>query len=424
LYTQEYTLATYLWVFMPLFGLYVLALGLVWHPPSPSSPSCLGLILVFAVLFRLLAVWSPLILSTDLYRYVWDGRVQRAGVNPYRYPPEATALAALRDADIYPRVHRPSLPTIYPPVAQLLFAGLTAIAPDSICGMKACMLFFDVSTIVLLVHLLKRVGKTPERVLLYAWSPLTIFEFAGSGHVDVLMLPFLLLALHARLRRRMGAAGVLLGLATLTKFYPAVLFPALYRRAERRFPVCFGVTLVLGYLLYLPGAGTHVFGYLLGYFGPWEDFNGGLRTFLTLALTLLTEEARGLAAILCAALLVLVAYRVSQRDTDTEVVQRAGQMMTAYLLLVPTTFHPWYVIWLLPYLCVRLSWGWLYLSGALALSYMAYTLEYPTVPLGIHVLEFLPCYALLVLQAGWQGRREVWLESTTVLRRLWPMVRS
>lgn len=404
-YTQEYTLATYPWVYFPLFGLYGLALVLVFRASSGSSASWLTLIVGFAVLFRLLAVFSPLVLSTDLYRYVWDGRVQRAGINPYRYPPEAEALAALRDADLYPRVHRPNLPTIYPPVAQMLFAGTAYLAPDSVRGMKAIMLLFDLSTIALLIRLLKRTGHAPERVLLYAWSPLTVFEFAGSGHVDVLMLPFLLLALHARLARRPRLTGVMLGLATLIKLYPAVLFPALHRRPDRRMPLCFGATLLLGYLLYLPGAGVHVFGYLPGYFGPWEDFNGGLRSLLTWALTPLTGEARSLAAALCALLLLWVAYRVSRHPADTPVVQRVGQMIAAYLLLVPTTFHPWYLVWLLPCLCVQPSWGWLYLSGALALSYMAYTLEYPTVPLGLHLMELLPCYGLLLLQWSWQRWR-------------------
>ena len=405
LYTQEYTIATYPWVFFPLFALYGLALALVFRQPAGMSATCLALILAFAVLFRLLVVVSPLVLSDDLYRYVWDGRVQRAGINPYRYAPEAEALAALRDSTIYPYVHRPALPTIYPPVAQMLFAFITGIVPDSVRGMKVIMLGFDLSTLGLLVRLLKSTGHDPARVLLYAWSPLVVFEFAGSGHVDVLMLPFLLLALQARLARCWGLTGVLLGLATLIKLYPAILLPAFYARHERRLPLSFAATLVGGYLLYLPGAGTRIFGYLPGYFGPWEDFNGGLRSFLTLALTPLTGAARSLALAGCAALLLVIAYRVSRRGRDADVIQGAACMIAAYLLLVPTTFHPWYVIWLLPCLCVQPSWGWLYLSGAITFSYVAYTLEYPTVPLGLHLLEFVPCYALLLAQGLWQRWR-------------------
>jgi alpha-1,6-mannosyltransferase len=404
LYLQDVTIATYLRVFFPLFGLYGLAVVSVFRK-RPGSSSCLRLIVGFAVVFRLIVLFSPLVLSSDLYRYVWDGRVQRAGMNPYRYPPEAEALAALRDTAIYPQIIRPVLTTIYPPAAQMFFALITTIVPDSIRGMKAFMVLFDLVTIGVLIRLLQTTGSDPERVVLYAWSPLVVFEFAGSGHVDALMLPFLLLALQARLTVRPGSAGVLLGLATLIKLYPAVLVPALYSRGERRFLCGFGATLVLGYLPYVAGAGARVLGYLPGYFGPWEDFNGGLRYFLILALSPLTASARDIALGLCAILLLLVALGVIRRGVIDHPLQRASSMISAFLLLVPTTFHPWYVIWLLPCLCFYPSWGWLYLSGAIALSYLAYLQSYPTVPVSVHLLEFLPFYGLLVAQVLWRRYR-------------------
>lgn len=401
-YLQDYTIATYLWVFFPLFGLYGLAVVSIFWQRSGSSAG-LVLIVGFAVVFRLLVLFSPLVLSTDLYRYVWDGRVQRAGINPYRYPPAAEALAPLRDTALHAQINRPELPTIYPPAAQMLFALITTVVPDSIRGMKAFMVLFDLVTIGVLIRLLKTHGSNPERVVLYAWSPLVVFEFAGSGHVDALMLPFLLLALQAHLATRPGLAGVLLGLATLIKLYPAVLFPALYSRQERRFPCGFGATLVLGYLPYVAGAGTRVLGYLPEYFGPWEDFNGGLRYFLILALSPLTASARSIALGLCALLLLGVALVVMRRARIDHGIQRASSMMSAYLLLVPTTFYPWYVIWLVPCLCFYPSWGWLYLSGAISLSYLAYSRDDLGVPLGIQLLEFLPLYVLLLAQ-GMQQR--------------------
>jgi hypothetical protein len=417
LYWQDYTLAAYLWRFFPLLGLYGLALWLVYRKSPAASTTRLAVIVAFAVVFRLLVVSSPWVLSSDLSRYVWDGRVQRAGINPYRYPPEAEALAPLRDANIYPQINRPGLATIYPPVAQMLFALITTVVPDSVRGMKAAMLLFDLATMIILIRLLTTTGKPPERMVLYAWSPLVVYEFAGSGHVDVLMLPFLLLALQARLAHWPGVSGVMLGLATLIKLYPAVLLPALYTRHERRFPLSFGATLVLGYLPYVSGVGLQVFGYLPDYFGPWEDFNGGLRSFLTTVLMPLTVTARSLAAGFCAALLLGSAYMVSRRHHVADWIRRALHMIGAYLLLVPTTFHPWYVIWLLPCLCFYPVWGWLYLSGAIALSYIAYTQDYPSVPPGIQLLEFLPCYLLLLAQALWQRWHSPDRNPATVLLR-------
>src|SRR2546427_4315845 len=337
LYLQDFTIATYPWVFLPLFGLYGFAVGVVFRKPSGSAPASLAIILGFAVLFRCLVLFSPLVLSSDLYRYVWDGRVQRAGINPYRYPPEADALVPLRDTTIYPHINRPGLITIYPPGAQMLFALITTVVPDSVRGMKAAMVLFDLATLGVLLRLLQRHGSDPQRLVLYAWSPLVVFEFAGSGHVDALMLPFLLLALHARLTARPGSAGVLLGLATLIKLYPAVLVPALYSRGERRFLCGFGATLILGYLPYVAGAGARVLGYLPGYFGPWEDFNGGLRYFLILALSPLTASTRDNSLGLCAILLLFVALGVIRRGVRDPPLPMASSIFSAFLFLVPNT---------------------------------------------------------------------------------------
>ena len=51
-------------------------------------------------LMRALLLFAPPH-STDIYRYIWDGRVQADGINPYRYVPADPALAHLRDAAIY-----------------------------------------------------------------------------------------------------------------------------------------------------------------------------------------------------------------------------------------------------------------------------------------------------------------------------------
>jgi len=405
-YAQEVTVATYPRVFFPLFGLYVLALVVVWR--KRSGPSCLVLIVAWAIVFRVLVVASPVVLSSDLYRYIWDGRVQLAGFNPYRYPPAAEALTTLRDAEIYPRINRPWVPTIYPPGAQILFAMSAVVFPDSITGLKSVMVLFDIATLLLLIRLLQGSGNDPERALLYAWSPLVVFEFAGSGHVDALMLPCLLLALLARLADRAALTGVMLGVATLIKLYPAVLLPIFYKRRERWFPGAFGITLVLGYLPYVWGVREKVVGYLPRYFGPWEAFNGGLQYFLTAALTPLLPSARSLTMLGLAGLFLAVVLRLGWHATDQPVPWRAYRLISAYLLFVPATFYPWYMIWILPFLCLYPAWGWLYMSGALTLAYLAYVRADQSLPEYVRLIEYLPLYGLLLAQSlwrYWQGTR-------------------
>ncbi|HET7853475.1 MAG TPA: glycosyltransferase family 87 protein [Candidatus Methylomirabilis sp.] len=390
--------SAYLPLYFSLFALYGIAVAAVLR--KRHGASCLGFIVGFAVLFRAVLLFAPLVLSDDLYRYIWDGRVQWSGINPYLYPPSAPEIAALRDEHIYPRINRPESPTIYPPGAQMLFAAIAALFPDSITGMRGIMILFDLGTIVLIIRLLKKKGIDPDRVILYAWSPLVIFELAGSGHLEAAMLAFVLLALLSRMDGRSFLAGTALGIATLIKLYPAALFPALYRRGDRVFPLVFAATILAGYLPYLIGAGGKVLGFLPGYFAAAEDFNVGLRDALAFLLGPFTASARPAAILLVTALLGGIALFLARRRQDGDILWRAYLMVSAYLLLLPTSLHPWYVIWILPFLCVFPTWGWLYLSGAVAFSYMKYLLEPEVLPLGIRLGEFVPLVVLLALQAA------------------------
>lgn len=389
-------LAAYPILFFLLFALYLLALAVIFR--KPPGPHCVGVILGFALLFRVALLFSPPALSSDVYRYAWDGRVQTAGINPYVYAPSAQELAPLRDEQIFPHINRRDAPTIYPPGAQMFLAFSAFIFPDSVTGLKGIMILFDIATILLILRLLKKTGVPSDRVLLYAWSPLVIFEVAGSGHLEAVMLPFVLLALLARMDEKPLLAGMALGVATLIKLYPAVLFPALYRRRERMFPLAFAATVLLGYLPYLYGAGGRVLGFLPAYFGPWEDFNVGLRYLVTFALAPFTTSPRAVAMLLVTALLGAVAVYILRQREDEAFLWRGYVMVSAYLLLLPTSFHPWYLIWILPFLCLYPSWGWLYLSGAIALSYLKYIQVSPDVPFGIRLLEFIPLYMLLAIE--------------------------
>ena len=131
-------------------------------------------ILACAAIMRILALSEAPFLSTDVYRYVWDGRVQAAGISPYRYIPDAPQLNALRDAEINPQINRAHYaPTIYPPVAQVIFLFVGKIS-STVGAMKVAMVLFEALTIFAIVKLLVIAGLPRERVLIYAWNPLPI----------------------------------------------------------------------------------------------------------------------------------------------------------------------------------------------------------------------------------------------------------
>src|SRR4029079_3513903 len=194
---------------------------------TKDSKKLLVLGLIFAALFRLSILFSPPYLSDDIYRYIWDGRVQSAGINPYRYIPAAPELAQLRDDTIYPKINRRDYAhTIYPPVAQVVFLLTTRIS-ESVVWMKVTMLIFEMVAIWAIASLLNLLGRPRQLVLLYAWHPLCVWEFAGSGHVDAIAIAFIALAFLAWQKRSDPGAGFLLACATLVKLFPVVLVPAM-----------------------------------------------------------------------------------------------------------------------------------------------------------------------------------------------------
>src|SRR5262249_40372183 len=179
-------------------ALYLVAVALTWRGGFP--PRMLVAILAVAALMRLGVLVAPPYLSDDVNRYVWDGRVQAAGVNPYRYVPVDPHLAALRDDTIFPNINRSTYaPTIYPPIPEYIFLSPTRVS-ETVTWMRVTTVFLEVAGVVFLLRLLGLLDLPRERILIYGWHPLALWEFAGSGHIDAAVVAFAALALWARRR--------------------------------------------------------------------------------------------------------------------------------------------------------------------------------------------------------------------------------
>jgi alpha-1,6-mannosyltransferase len=323
-------------------------------------------ILVIAVLLRLGPLLLPPYLSNDIYRYVWDGWVQGAGINPYRYIPSDAALQSLRDGMIYANINRVGYArTIYPPAAEMIYFAVTRIS-GSVMAMKLAMLAFDGGTIFLILSLLRRSGAPPERVLIYAWHPLTVWEIAGSGHVDSALCFLLTLAFLARRRGMPIWAGAALAGATLIKYFPMLLMPALYRRWDWRMPAAFVVTVVLLYLPYL-SAGWNVLGFLPGYVAEERFLTGGGFYWLSLFdyLTGRSDPPVLSYAVFATAVLLGAALFVLRHPWRGEYGFAVGSLVLSLLLYTLVTPHySWYFLWLLPILCLVPYWPALILTAA------------------------------------------------------------
>ena len=371
------------------------AAAIAWRRTDRST---LWLILAFGLVFRLAAWTWPPDLSSDLYRYVWDGRVQVADENPYRAAPSAPSLTHLRDTAVWPRINRPDAVTVYPPGAQLAFLALARLGGDSVAGVKTAALAVDLVVLGLLVFVLRRRGLPCGRLILYAWSPLVVAETCVSGHVDVLVLVPVLVALIQAERDRPATAGAFIGLAALVKLYPLLLLAALPHRRARATAAAL-VVVAAGYLFYAD-AGRGVLGFLPEYVRSGEDFNSGLRTFLEWVLNSLTPHAHTVAAGLCLATLALVAGKVAIRRAK-DPFPAAAALITAFLVTMPTPVHPWYALWLAPLLLFAPLPAGLWLVAVLPLSYLKYGTLGDVMPPWVLVVEWLPAFALV----AWSSRR-------------------
>lgn len=365
-----------------------------WHPGRMASARrTLLFILVVAVLIRLLPLFA-LPHSTDIYRYVWDGRVQAEGINPYRYIPADPALAHLRDETIYPGINRKEYAhTIYPPAAQIVFLAATRLG-ENLTAMKLAMLAFEALAVWAVLALLQARGLPRVLVLPLAWHPLAVWEVAGSGHLDIVATAFMMLAILAAGRKRQGVAGAALALTACTKFFPLAIAPALWRRWDWTMPAAFLAVAVALYLPYL-SVGGQVFGFLGGYAGE-----GGLDTgygFLIPAILIrLGLESSAMAIFLpCAAVLLgALAWRsVFRQSPQTADIRGAFQIVLACTVLI-SPHHAWYFLWFVPFLCFIRSPAALYLTlSAVAL----YRVGWPPSLLGAAFL-YAPFFILLVLE--------------------------
>jgi len=391
--------ATILWA--AAFGSYVLAA--TWHARRPITRRELWTLAILARLALLpLTPWF----SDDIYRYLWDGWVQIHGVNPYLHAPADSVLAPLRTG-WHALINHPTVPTIYPPGAQLVFRALAAIG-TSVFLFKAAWILADLGVGWMLDRLTAARASTPSLApLLYLLSPLVLLEVAWSGHVEPLgILPMLgaLLIVSSREARAAGApeagprrrgeaalAGTLLGLGVSVKLAPAAGIPA-----AARWRVAAGATAIaVPALLYLPylSAGSSLIGGLTAYADRWE-FNAGL--YAPLMALLGPTGAKGLAA---AAVAGLAGYAAWRRWG----LERALYWTIGGAIALSPTIHPWYVLWILPLAALRGGRAWLLLSGVVFLAYWGLDTYAATgswsEPLPVRLLIHIPFLVLLGVEA-------------------------
>ncbi len=299
--------------------------------------------LALSVLWQIAFLITPPGPDDDVHRYLWDGRIQHLGYNPYEVIPSDPALASLHTPETR-GLNNPEVSSPYPAAAQLFFRAVTSIH-ESIFAFKIAFVACDIAIVLLLFNLLRRNGEAEHWILAYAWHPLLATNVVASGHVDILGVLLLLISVAALSRRRRMTAAIAFALAVAVKFIPLVLIPLYWRRVRIRDAIVAAIVFVGLYIPFLRGWSISNWHIPLGGIGTFVQrfrFNdpvfGALQHLLSPQIVAAIALAAGLAT----------AAWFRRRKMQTNEADQWAWPMAASLVCAPV-IYPWYLLWLLPF---------------------------------------------------------------------------
>jgi len=311
--------------------------------------------LVLAAVWHIEFLRLPAGADDDIHRYVWDGRLQRLGYNPYIVVPSDPAAKELHTPETR-SLNNPDLPSPYPAGAQLFFRAVTAIQ-ESTFALKVAFVVCEFAIVFVLLDVLRFTGQAAHLVLAFAWNPLLAIEVAGSGHIDIVGALLVVVSAAALVRRWRATAAVALGLAIAVKFLPVVLLPLYWKRVRIRDAAL--AAAVVG-LLYVPFLNRSFFN--RSFLNPGRIPIGSLGTYVQnfrfngpvfAALDRVAPPPLRVGLAMIAGLVTATWLRIRRAAPEWSAHQFAWPMfawpMAASLLCAPVVF-PWYLVWLLPFL--------------------------------------------------------------------------
>ncbi len=414
--------------------------------------------IAFGLLFRFSILPAQQIQEDDVYRYLWDGKVFSNNINPFEYSPaevhefkelriqnpetyyeiynernehELEQLAELKwesptSLKFLERVNHPSVPTIYPPMAQYVFRAVHFFQPDSILAMRVAFLVFDVLVMLFIVGILGKLGLNKNMSGVYFWCPLIIKETLNSTHLDIIGISFLCGSIYFLLHNRHTLATFFLALGFLGKLYPAILFPLYiqacfrhYREAEGnpwRIPILnalfFVGIIILGYVPFM-GIGLQMFDGLKAYSLYWQSNDsifasllfifknllGDLNGITVLSSSLPVFLSKLTVVCILTGVLIWLLLKNTSLINDPQIFLKQFFILMALVFLLSPIQNPWYLCWVVPFLCLFPNRSWILLTGLVGLYYLDFYFDYQEIQSWsqwIPWVEYLPFYILLV----------------------------
>ena len=380
-------------------------------------------IITVGALLRLITVFSTPILEDDYYRYLWDGAVTANGENPFKYSPKSvidndSSVPASLDSlaedsgNIIERINHPHIRTIYPIVAQLFFAGAYILFPWSLMGWRIVLLLVDVINLILLLQLLKFFNLRSALVMIYWWNPLLVKEIFNSGHMDILIFPFVLGAMLLLVKNRYLMSSGFLALGVGVKLWPILLLPLLLKRVfsdYKKMVSAFLVFAIISILIFIPVylSGVDETSGFSTYSKSWENNDAFFTLVVWIWQVILPvfgahpgygQLAARITVFTILGILILFLLVRNSRD-NVNVFNSCLIIIGAAFLISPTQF-PWYFVWLIPFLTIKPKMSLLILTAILPLYYLRYYFEprgnFYLFNYGVVWIEFVPVWILLI----------------------------
>jgi alpha-1,6-mannosyltransferase len=296
--------------------------------------------LVLAALWHLQFLWVTPGQDDDIHRYVWDGRLQRLGYDPYLVVPSDPAFSALHTSETR-TLNNPDVPSPYPAGAELFFRAITAIH-ESTFALKVAFVVCDFGIVLVLLDILRRSRQGMHWVLAFAWHPLLATEVAGSGHIDIIGVLLLLVSFAALDRRYRAIAAVAFGLSVAVKLLPIVLLPLYWKRVRLRDGILATIVVGILYVPFLKGGWIPI-----GSLGTYvKNFRFNDPLFATLERVAAPQFVAGFALVVG----FLIAIAIRLRSKSPSLSSGAFVWPMAGSLLCAPVVYPWYLLWMLPFL--------------------------------------------------------------------------
>ncbi len=253
-----------------------------------------------------------------------------------------------------------------------LFAFAARLRADSEWVMKAMILGFDIASMFVIVSILRAMKRPPAAVLIYAWSPLVIKEFANSGHLDAIGIFFLLLAFLFWIRRSRLCVVAGWTCSILSKYFSLVLLPVFWRRIGFSGLIAAGILSAMSFVPFLlmdPGGVAGISNTFSGFvtFGKEWKFNAGLFRIIEFAVG--DPAAKFIGALVILGLMALLARK---RIDSPRLAARAVLILLFVSLALSPIVNPWYATWLVPFLCLTMSPAILVLTVLVSVSYAGF----------------------------------------------------